>query len=117
FAIWFMDCGSRSFKRKNGQIHALELFLNTGFSQAENELILAYFAQVWGVHWGLSRDRQQYRLRLGTKAGHAFFGWLRPYLHPSMQSKINPSYNTTATTYGRLSQGFEPAGNDSRVKE
>ncbi|MDB9312767.1 DNA endonuclease [Spirulina sp. CS-785/01] len=100
-AIWFMDCGSRSFKRDKGKIRALEVFLNTGLSPEANEVIVAYFAQVWGIHWGLSRNGSQSRLRLGTKAGKAFFGWLSPFIHPSMQGKINPSYNETATTYGK----------------
>lgn len=102
-ALWFMDCGSKSFKRKNGKIHALEVFLNTGFSLKDNEVIMTYFVQKWGIDWGLSRGYKRsghhpYRLRLGTKAGKAWFELLRPYIHPSMSDKINPSYNKTATT-------------------
>lgn len=97
-AIWFMDQGSRSFKRKNGKIHAIELFLNTHLSFAENEIVIAYFQEIWGFQWGLSKTRCGYRLRMGTKEGKRFFAFLFPYIHPSMLSKLDPSYNVTATT-------------------
>ncbi len=90
-AIWFMDKGSKSFKRKNGKIHSLEVNFNTNICQAENELIVAYFAEVWGFKWGLSQGRNAYRLRMGTKEGKRFFRFLHPYIHPAMLYKIETS--------------------------
>ncbi len=97
-AIWFMDLGSKSWKKKAGKIHALELTLNTNLNQAENEQIIAYFNQVWGWKWGLSRRKQKYRLRMGTQEGKKFIEFLRPYICPSMFYKINTSYNVKITT-------------------
>jgi len=107
-AIWFLDCGSKSFKRRNGRIHALEVYLNTHLSRKDNEIIVAYFAQVWGIHWGVIRHRNHYRLRLGTQAGKAFLAFLAPYVPPCMLAKIQTSSNTKAATYGSL---------ESKVKE
>lgn len=103
-AIWFLDCGSKSFKRRNGQIHALEVYLNTRLSRKDNEIVVAYFAQVWGIDWGVSRDRDRYRLRLGTQAGKAFLAFLAPYVPPCMLGKIQTSSNTKAATYGICSK-------------
>ncbi|MBP0021189.1 MAG: DNA endonuclease [Cyanobacteria bacterium SBLK] len=96
-AIWFMDKGSKSFKRKGDRITALEIFLNTHTSRAESEIIVNYFAEVWEIPWGLSKVNDSYRLRLGTKAGKQFCTLLKPYIHPSACHKIETSYNTTAT--------------------
>lgn len=97
-AIWFMDSGAKSFKRKEGKIHAIEIALNTRLPKEANELIARYFAEVWGICWGLNKHRGAYRLRLGTRAGKAFLTFLKPYIHPSMLGKINTSYNETAAT-------------------
>jgi hypothetical protein len=97
-AIWFMDKGAKSFKKKNGKIHALEVTLNTYLSQLENEVIVTYFSEVWGFQWGLSKSKNTYRLRMGTQAGKQFLSVIRPYVHPSMLYKVEPSLNRTATT-------------------
>jgi hypothetical protein len=97
-AIWFMDKGGKSFKKKAGRIHALEVTLNTHLSKEANEMIVAYFAEVWGIHWGLSKNQGKYRLRLGTQAGKSVLAFLKPYIHSSMLKKINTSYNKTAAT-------------------
>ena len=96
-AIWFMDKGSKSFKRRGDRICALEIVLNTHTSRRESEIIVNYFAGVWDIHWGLSKVKDVYRLRLGTKAGKQFCAFLRPYIHPSMLYTIETSYNITAT--------------------
>lgn len=97
-AIWFMDKGAKSFKKQAGRVRALEVFLNTNLSREANEIAIAYFSQVWGYQWGLSRDRGIYRLRMGTRAGKEFFSFLHPYIHPTMLYKVQTSYNTTAAT-------------------
>lgn len=96
-ALWFLDKGSKSLK-KNGKIHSLEINLNTQTSQTENELIIAYFSEVWEVKWGLSKGKKSYRLRMGTKAGKKFLELIRPYVPETMLYKIETSSNVTATT-------------------
>jgi hypothetical protein len=97
-AIWFLDCGSKSLKRREGSIRALDVYLNTHLSRTDNEVIVAYFAAVWGVRWGLSKSKWGYRLRLGTTAGKAFFAFLQPYVPPCQLAKIQTSSNITAAT-------------------
>jgi len=97
-ALWFLDKGSKSFKKKNGKIHALEITLNTELSQAENEVIIAYFSEVWELNWGLSKGKKSYRLRMGTKAGKQFLDRIRPYVPETMLYKVETSSNITATT-------------------
>lgn len=99
-AIWFMDRGSKTFKKRGGKIHALEVCLNTGFPKTANELILDYFEEVWGVSWGLScqnRQQNRYRLRMGTQKGREFLARLTPYLPPPLDEQVQTSYNKTAT--------------------
>jgi hypothetical protein len=97
-AIWFIDRGSKSFKKKNGKVHALEISLNTYLSKEESEIIVSYFSDVWGFKWGLSKSHESYRLRMGTQEGKRFLSFIHPYVHESMLYKIQTSLNTTATT-------------------
>lgn len=97
-AIWFMDDGSKSFPKKDGNVHALTLKLNTYLSKEQNEIIVAYFAEVWGFQWGLSKAKSLYRLRMGTKEGKRFLAFIRPYIHDSMLYKVQTALNRTATT-------------------
>jgi hypothetical protein len=90
-AIWFMDDGSKSFKKKNGKIHAVEITLNTYISKEENEIVISYFLEVWGFKWGLNKSQGSYRLRMGTHEGKKFFSFISPYIHESMLYKINIS--------------------------
>ena len=87
-----------SRSKKNGKIHALEFTLNTDYSQSENEIVITYFSEVWGVNWGLSKGQKYYRLRMGTKAGKEFIALIRPYVPETMLYKVETSSNITATT-------------------
>lgn len=97
-AIWFMDRGAKSFKKKNGNVHALEVTLNTYISKEENEIIVSYFSEVWGFKWGLNRSNGAYRLRMGTKEGKRFLAFISPFVPESMLYKVQTSLNITATT-------------------
>ncbi len=99
-ALWFLDRGSKSFKKRNGKIHALELYLNTNLSQWENEIIIDYFSEIWGFKWGLSKTADSYRLRMGTQEGKRFLDFITPYVPDSLRYKVQTSSNVTATTYG-----------------
>jgi hypothetical protein len=97
-AIWFMDRGAKSFKKKNGNVRALEVTLNTYISKEENEIIVSYFSEVWGFKWGLNRSNGSYRLRMGTKEGKRFLASISPFVPESMLYKVQTSLNITATT-------------------
>lgn len=96
-AIWFADKGSKTFKKKNGKIHALEIYLNTYVSKEENEAIATYFSEVWGFKWGLNKSKGSYRLRMGTREGKRFLSFVGPYLPESMLYILETSSNITAT--------------------
>ncbi|MCT7960690.1 DNA endonuclease [Laspinema sp. D1] len=99
-AIWFLDRGSKSFKKRNGKIHALEVYLNTNLSESENKIIIDYFSEMWGFKWGMSKTADAYRLRMGTQEGKRFLAFITPYVPDSLRYKVQPSSNVTATTYG-----------------
>ncbi len=99
-ALWFLDRGSKSFKKRNGKIHALDVYLNTDLSQSENEIIIDYFSEIWGFKWGLSKTVDAYRLRMGTQEGKRFLAFITPYVPDSLRDKVQTSSNVTATTYG-----------------
>lgn len=79
-AIWWMDDGCLFPKKRNGKIHAWELYLNTYISEEENLIIIQYFKEVWDVNWRINRDRGKTRLRMSTKEGRKFLKIVRPYI-------------------------------------
>jgi len=89
-AIWYMDNGAISAKRRQGKIHAYELVLNTGFTRAESELISQYFSEVWEVQFGLSLNKGRWRLRMGTQQARKLADLIAPYIIPAMGYKIDP---------------------------
>jgi hypothetical protein len=89
-AIWYMDNGAVSAKRRQGKIHACELVLNTHFSRLENELIIQYFAEVWGLQFGLNLNKSRWRLRMGTQQARKLADLIAPYVIPAMRYKIDP---------------------------
>ena len=89
-AIWFMDDGSTSVKKRNGKAHSTETTLNTYCSKDENQVVIDYFNDVWGVSWGFNKSRDRWRLRMGTQGGRAFARLIEPHIIPSMRYKIAP---------------------------
>src|SRR5699024_917839 len=55
-ALWYMDDGNLSAKKRNGKIHAYELFINTHEDRPTNQIIIDYFKEVHGI------DRKSTRL-------------------------------------------------------
>lgn len=93
-AIWFMDDGSKSFKRIGDKIHGVEITLNTYLSKEGNEIIITYFKEKWNIQWGLNKSKNSYRLRMGTQEGRKYFNLIEPYIIDSMRYKINLQFNT-----------------------
>lgn len=93
-AIWFMDDGSKSFKKIRSKVHAVEVTLNTYLSKEENEIIIDYFKERWDVNWGLNKSKDKYRLRMGTCEARRFFSLIEPFIIDSMRYKINLQFTT-----------------------
>lgn len=89
-AIWFMDDGSLIPRKRNGKIHAWELYLNTYLTDEENQIIIQYFKEVWDIKWNLNHDKGKSRLRCSTREGRKFLSIIRPYVNKikCMQYKV-----------------------------
>lgn len=91
-AIWYMDDGNLSLKKRDGKVHARELFLNTHLSVEENQVIIDYFSEKWGINFTQVKNNGLYRLRCGTKEAAKFIEIIKPYIVPSMLYKIDMKY-------------------------
>lgn len=87
-AIWYMDDGCLSAKKRNGKIHAYELILNTYLTAEENQIIIDYFKEVWDIQFGLNKSKGLYRLRMGTKEARRFCKLIKPYTSTTMEYKL-----------------------------
>ena len=92
-AIWYMDDGGLSAKRRNGKVYAYELFLNTHISKEENQIIIDYFKEVWDIQFQQVKNKGSYRLRMGTYEIRKFIPLIQKHIIPSMQYKITMDYN------------------------
>lgn len=90
-AIWYMDDGSLSARRKNGKISSYEMTLNTYVSDEEHDLIIQYFLEKWNVHFSKAKSHNGYRLRCGTIEARKFIKIIDQYVIPSMKYKTNIS--------------------------
>lgn len=90
-AIWYMDDGGLSKKKKNGKISGNELMLNTGLQKEENQIIIDYFKEVWDISFNQYKNHGVYRLACGTKEARKFIKIVKPYVEqvPSMLYKID----------------------------
>lgn len=94
-AIWYMDDGSLIQKKKDGRVHANELYINTYVSEEENQIYIDYFKEVWDVQFSNALDKGKYRLRCGTKEARKFIEIVKPYVSQvqCMVYKLNVRYN------------------------
>lgn len=91
-AIWYMDDGSLSFKKRDGEIHAREITLNTYLSKEENQIIIDYFFNYWGITFKIVKSKNSYRLRCGGREGWKLIKLIKPYIIPCMEYKIDMKY-------------------------
>jgi len=94
-ALWYMDDGSLSYKKREGKIHGREIHLNTYCSLEEAKIIQAYFKEVWDISWTMVFNKGFYRLRIGTGEAEKFFAVIEPYVIPSMRYKLDLKYKPT----------------------
>lgn len=91
-AIWYMDDGSLSYKKRKDKIHAREFTLNTYLTLEENQIIIDYFSEVWGIKFKAVKSKNHYRLRCGGREGWKLIKLIKPFIIPSMQYKIDMKY-------------------------
>jgi len=95
-ALWYMDDGSLSYKRREGKIHGREIHLNTYCSFEEAKIIQTYFKEVWNMSWTLVFNKGFYRLRMGAGEAQKLFAIIEPYIIPSMKYKLDLKYTSTS---------------------
>ena len=90
-AIWYMDDGGLSQKKRNGVIYANELMLNTGLQKDDNQIIIDYFKEVWNIKFNQYKNKGVYRLACGTKEARKFIAIVKPYVEQvqCMKYKLN----------------------------
>ena len=90
-AIWYMDDGGLSQKRRNGKIIANELMLNTHTTKENNQILIDYFNEVWGIKFNQYKNKGWYRLACGTKQARLFLKIVRPFVSQvdCMKHKLN----------------------------
>lgn len=94
-ALWYMDDGSLSYKKREGKVHAREIHLNTYCSFEEAEIIQAYFKEKWEVAWTLVYNKGFYRLRMGAGEAKKLFAIIEPFIIPMMKYKLDLRYVST----------------------
>lgn len=89
-AILYMDDGGLSQKKKDGVVTANDLMINTHTTKENNQVLIDYFYEVWGIKFTQVLNRGRYRLRCGTKEARKFIKIVEPYvsLIPSMSHKL-----------------------------
>ena len=93
-AIWYMDDGSLSLKKRDGKVHGREIHLNTYCSLEEAAIIQAYFKEVWDVSWTIVPNKGLFRLRMGSNEAKRLFKIIEPYIVPMMKYKIDLVYKS-----------------------
>lgn len=93
-ALWFMDAGSLSFIRKDGRIQNRVGKLGThSFTESENILIRDWLQSEFGINARVNHDCGYSYLRFGAMAMNKLIEYIKPFVIPSMQYKIDMRYN------------------------
>lgn len=87
-ALWYMDDGGLSAKKRNGKIYTYEIFLNTGKLKEENQVIIDYFKDKWNIQFHQVKNNNVYRLRVNIREGGKFLKLVLPYIPDCMKYKI-----------------------------
>ena len=90
-AIWYMDDGGLTIRRKNGKICSFQIMINTCVSKEENDVIIQYFKERWDINFYSCKNRGRYSLVCGTREGRKFLKIVTPFVQqvPCMLYKIN----------------------------
>lgn len=94
-AIWYLDDGGIS-KRvlKSGEKSIKELMLNTHLTKEENQVIIDYFFEKWGIKFSQCKNKGRYRLRCGKVQAEKFIKIIEKHVReiPCMIYKIDPNH-------------------------
>ena len=88
-AIWYMDDGGLGIKKRNGRVHAVDLYINCHTDIGNATEICQYFRERWGINFTPNLNHGKYRIRAGTKEARKFVGLFGSFLIPEMEYKIS----------------------------
>lgn len=101
WALWYQDDGSlikhRVTNQTTGMRHINNRTLRLNFNRytsEELELVANWMARRLGVTARLERADKYFRLAMGMQQASKFFDYIRPFVVPSMQYKLDPEYET-----------------------
>jgi hypothetical protein len=100
-AIWYMDDGSLSLKKREGKVHGREIHLNTYCSLEEARIIQVYFEEVWDVAWTIVPNKGLFRLRMGSNEAKKLFKIIEPNVVPMMKYKTDLGYKSNTIISAR----------------
>jgi hypothetical protein len=87
-AIWYMDDGGLGIKKRNGRIHAVDLYLNCHCDIVEAMAISAEIERKWSIKFVPNINNGKYRLRCGTREARRFIEIIEPFIIDDMRYKI-----------------------------
>lgn len=96
-AILYMDDGSISTKvDSSGKERASVLTISTCTTRENNQILIDYFQDVWGIRFGQRKMKNQYALICGTREARKFIEVIREYVGqvPSMAYKLKVKSET-----------------------
>ena len=91
-ALWWMDDGCLSMKKRNGKIVARQGFINTYLPLEENLYLIQLLNAKFNLNLKNVKDRKAYRIRLNTTDCKQLIEIIKPYIHPVFNYKIDMQY-------------------------
>ena len=90
-AYWFMDDGSRRFKKYKNRTYINYTFSTHSFPFEDQSRLVQALRDNLSIHANIQKDRSNYILYIRSKSGNRFVNLIRPYIHPCFDYKIQNS--------------------------
>lgn len=90
-AIWYMDDGSISSQKRDGKVVRSILTISTCTSKENNQILIDYLQERWGVKFGQRKMKNSYALVCSTREARKFISIVEETVRevPSMIYKLN----------------------------
>ncbi len=93
-AIWWMDDGSLSMKRRNGKIHARIGYLSTYCTEPESRVVSEWFSTTHDINAKAVPSKGLWRIMFNTEDMKKLCPLIDPYIIPEMKYKVDMQYST-----------------------
>jgi len=92
-AIWFMDDGTTSVRKKTPQKYRIVEICTDRLSEQDVNILISALRNRWGIksriHWNPNKTVKKYpRIRMFGNNADRFLDIVSPFIHPSMQYKL-----------------------------